>query len=421
MRWLVFTGLEHHFRKLRPLLGAAERRGHTIRLLTAQNPYCDHNFDFEIPLKRSGQSYRLLQEYRHCPGYEPRLAANRARHARAWSSALRGGASPPWYGLGIALDSGLQEVCEDEVTFELALEEEAPDAVLALHEGNFWTRPFSSVCATAGVPFYAFQEGSYYDQMPTEVLREYARCSRRSFTWGESDRRRLIAAGCDPERLLVSGPTHLDPVLRDWPARSTARERLGLPPDRPLVLLVTPNGMVAQMPSRFLEALAQLMGQHPEWELACKWRPVESGRHRPATDAFFRKHLQDRYHVLAAEDALLCVAAADCVLSTATSLACEAVALGCPTLEVAWAGEDTSVILDLQKLCGVERIREASDLELVTRYVAQGPPPAVRERAAAFRQDSFAGLDGRAIERVLEHIERDVPRFREERSRPAAT
>lgn len=412
MKLLFFTGLDHHVRRLEPLVVEAEERGHEVCLVTAQNPYCGHLADFELGLRRLERPYRILSDYREDDRFAPELFARRRDLYAALRRAYEAGAPPPWFAAGTALDFGIAETAEEAAAMSVALQVERPDAVVLLHEGNFWTRIFTSVAMNAGTPVYSFQEGLYYDILRDGLLIEYARQSRRVFVWGERDRRRTIQAGAEPERLLAVGTPHLDPIVRNWPTREAARERLGLDPERPLVLLVPPNGIVAQLGEAFLRGVADWMRRHPHIQFATKWRVVEDGAHRPRTDAFFRAQLGDQYRVFAAEDPYEVVAAADVALATATTLGSEAIALGVPLLEITWGQGDAEAVIDWGRICSTEKIAGPADLEHIGRYLEEGPPEDAIEGARRFRDDAFAGLTGRATADVLDHIEQDAPQLR---------
>lgn len=414
MKILLFTGLSHHVTRLTSVMREFENRGHELRLLTSQNPYGDHLSDFEIPLAETGCPYRLLSEFRDDPRFRSRRDAIRRRVLTTVREHFQTGRTPPWFPTGSGVDLSVAEAIEDEAAMELALVEEVPDAIVVLHEGNFWTRTLSSVAARMGFPLYSFQEGLFYHVMSAAHAREYGLLSRRVFLWGARDRERMIAAGCAAGRLMATGPTHLCPIVNALPDRAEAKRRLGLDPERPLVLLIVPNGFVTRLPPEFLRSLTRFLAARDDLQFAAKWRAVENGPHKAPTDALFRHALGARFHSFAAEDPYLVCVAADCVLTQATTLGVEAVGLGAPVLEIAWPGTTAHAIIDLQDLAGIERIRGADDFPKILDYLDEGPPEAVTEASRAFREESLSGLRGDATRRVVAHVEADVPAYREE-------
>ena len=414
MKILIFTGLEHHVSRMQSVIDAFESSGHEILLISSQNPYGDHLSDFEIPLKRTGRPYRLLSHYRLDPRLKPQISKIQRRVFAAMRERFKAGSAPPWFAMGSGHDLSVAEVIEDEATMEVVLDTERPDAIVVLHEANFWTRTLASVAARTGYPLYSFQEGLFYHIMANNALKLFAEFSRTMFSWGQRDMARMVGAGADPKRLVEIGPTHLCPALNDQSSRAEIKVSLGLPANNKLLLLIVPNGMVTQLPKQFLDSLAQFVVSNPNLHFACKWRAVESGAHKPPIEALFRQALGDRYHSFAAEDPYTVVRAADCVLTQATTLGCEAVGLGCPVLEIAWEGSDAQSILDLNDLAGIERVHGISDFPLIARYLDEGIPADIAMATQSFKDKCLGGMRGDSARMVVDHIANDVPIYREE-------
>ena len=89
--------------------------------------------------------------------------------------------------------------------------DDKPDAVLILHENNFWTKPLSFLCKQKNIPCFAFQEG-LLRQLDQKTMRKQSfacEYSTKLFVWGESSKRQYIDAGVPSEKIIVAGASHL--------------------------------------------------------------------------------------------------------------------------------------------------------------------------------------------------------------------
>ena len=106
----------------------------------------------------------------------------------------------------------LREQMLSYIAFSRWLEsDDKPDAVLILHENNFWTKPLSFLCQQKGIPCFAFQEGLLRLRDQETMRKQSFACeySTKLFVWGESSKRQYIDAGVDGERIVIAGASHL--------------------------------------------------------------------------------------------------------------------------------------------------------------------------------------------------------------------
>ena len=89
--------------------------------------------------------------------------------------------------------------------------DDKPDAVLILHENNFWTKPLSFLCEQLGIPCFAFQEGLLRRKDQDDMMKQSFACeySTKLFVWGDDSKRQYIEAGIPEEKIVVSGAPHL--------------------------------------------------------------------------------------------------------------------------------------------------------------------------------------------------------------------
>ena len=107
-----------------------------------------------------------------------------------------------------------------------------PSVVVVEHDRHIDQAPLVLTCKFLGIPTMTMIHGvisSSYGYVP--LLADLAFC------WGERHRQQMIEMGTPPERLVITGCQRLTPNLTMNSA--VARRKVGLPPEKPLVLLAT--------------------------------------------------------------------------------------------------------------------------------------------------------------------------------------
>ena len=147
----------------------------------------------------------------------------------------------------------------------------SPAAVLTEHDRNLWTSTIVLAAKRLGVPAYTLVHGVLNEK----ALGYVPLLADKAFCWGEIDRAKFIAAGTNPDRLLIGGCPRLS---RDLPlSAAEARRKLGLPEARPVAMLATSPmepGMRDALVSTFSEAMESLPGV----SAIVRLHPVESLR-----------------------------------------------------------------------------------------------------------------------------------------------
>jgi processive 1,2-diacylglycerol beta-glucosyltransferase len=200
------------------------------------------------------------------------------------------------------------------------LERERPDAVVHLHPtpagALAWLRARGATAVPHGIVFTDF---AAHPQWIHPGLERY-------FVPTEAVRAGVVAQGIAPDRVIASG-LPVDGAFASPPDRATLRAALGLPPDRPVVLVT--GGM-----GGWLRGVAEACGTLAEVE-----RPfaalVVSGDHRRLEARLRARHGADpRFRILGrVPDMARVMGAVDLVVSKAGALTCaEALALGRPLL-----------------------------------------------------------------------------------------
>lgn len=191
MKIFAFAGLQHHYLKLKDLAESLRERDHDVLWLVANNAInIDLAADYMI---RNNETFVHLYDY---------LTPDRQRYHYG----LVDGVSPFWSAYS------LREASDVYSAIGNLIDRESPDAMMVLHENNFWGRLIALSCKQYSIPCYSFQEGMLRqsDQGSWNKQGLAADSSTVLFCWSSDDERQYLDAGVPQDRLFVSGPCHLD-------------------------------------------------------------------------------------------------------------------------------------------------------------------------------------------------------------------
>lgn len=200
------------------------------------------------------------------------------------------------------------------------LERERPDAVVHVHPtpagAMAWLRARGATRVPHGIVFTDFTAHPQWIHAGLE----------RYFVPTEAVRAGVVAHGISPDRVVASG-LPVDPGFAPPTDRLALRMALGLPSDRPVVLV---TGGMRGLLRGVAEACAALASLDRPFAAV-----VVCGEHRRLAARLRRRHGQDgRFRILGlVSDMARVMGAADLVVSKAGALTCaEALALGRPLL-----------------------------------------------------------------------------------------
>jgi hypothetical protein len=211
----------------------------------------------------------------------------------------------------------------------------------------------------------------------------------------------LVAEGCPPDLLLVTGQPHFDELVRDSVtlSRAEVRQELGIDESRPL--LVFASEPQARFYGRTLgydeeDALRAVLDSAaeaaPDAEVVVKLHPLESG------DAFADLPESERrvgVRVVRAYPAEHLIRAADVVLGMTSVFLLEAVLTGVPTISVRpESGEDHFLSVHADKIISVTDVTELPSV--LAAALAQSGEGRKAARGGEFGE--------RAIERVVNAV-----------------
>ncbi len=196
-------------------------------------------------------------------------ASELSRTAPRWARALRRLISAERLPVSITpvLVTALVQQSRQVVTFLGALEILRPRAVITEFDRGSFASPLVLAAKSLGIPTLTMVHGAVSLRGLTPLVADRALC------WGEDQVRAFIRAGTVPERLVVTGchrTGHGEP-----PDIGDVRRRLGLAPDREVVVLATMSGPPLVDRLRYARAFCQAMARRPDVAAVLRVHPVE--------------------------------------------------------------------------------------------------------------------------------------------------
>lgn len=189
----IFVGRKHHAQKLMNIGRFLAYRGHVVFPLTANNA-----INIDPPQDSIG-------DYVHAYHYLTREDVSGV-DSYIQEKEVRLNVPQFWK------DYSLRELMLSYLAFNNYLKsDDKPDAVLILHENNFWTKPLSFLCEQLNIPCFAFQEGLLRQKDQDDMKKQTFACeyATKLFVWGDDSRNQYIDAGIPEDKVIVSGPSHL--------------------------------------------------------------------------------------------------------------------------------------------------------------------------------------------------------------------
>lgn len=198
---IVFSGREHHAKKLIPVVQALREGGAEVSWVVSNNA-----INIDSPLRYMAPSG---EPFMHVYSYLDNTSSEKIN--AAVSSFLDfnpdfPGVSPFWFTYSV------REAVEFLTGFENLLAKKEITALLVLHTNNFWAKGAAWMAQRKGIPVYSFQEGVLRDRDQATMNKqghaiEYV---DKVFVWGPNAKKQYIKAGAKAKNLHVAGPPHLD-------------------------------------------------------------------------------------------------------------------------------------------------------------------------------------------------------------------
>ena len=234
----------------------------------------------------------------------------------------------------------VREACEFLCATEKALDSIKPDAVIVLHQQNFWTRTLGYLADRRGIPVVSFQEGKLRrrDQQTLNKQATAADDCSKLLCWSESARQEYLEAGIPDSKLAVTGIPHLAEWFgymaepKNWQlGKKIQKQSLGFDPERWLVSFFPP------LLSRYDGNPKTALGALADWsannftQLAIRLHPFEYEENVEKLKFGIKDH---PYAKVIEKDTLPLIACSDVVISQHSTVAVETLALDVPLIEI---------------------------------------------------------------------------------------
>ena len=252
-----------------------------------------------------------------------RWAAEFTRVGPRWLAALRRVLAEQSLPLSIAplLLTALVQQSRQLTTFLGALEVIRPRAVVADFDRGSFASPLVLAARALGIPTVTMVHGAVSLRGYTPLIADVALC------WGEDQVEVFVRAGAPPDRLVITG-CHRS-ALCESPDSEAVRRRLGLAPDRDVVVLATVSGPPLAERLRYARVFCEAMAGHPDVAAVLRVHPVERVEDYAALvrDHPFLRVIDDR-----AASTTETLAVASLLVCGESTIAADAVLLGCPVV-----------------------------------------------------------------------------------------
>src|SRR3990167_5071335 len=153
---ITFCGRIHHWQRLSPVVDELRKRGCNAPYMASDNATNnDPAVEYLVP---AGEQFVHLLDFLDTESTERTtrmthdILGKIAKHSERESD-IRSFISTFW------LAYSVREACEFLCATEKALDSIKPDAVIVLHQQNFWTRTLGYLADRRGIPVVSFQEG----------------------------------------------------------------------------------------------------------------------------------------------------------------------------------------------------------------------------------------------------------------------
>ena len=392
-RILFFLGQVHHYRKLAPLLDVFEQLGANLICSTTQNLNfgCDFKGDFEVPLRQEGKDVLFLPEQ-----FEMEIATDLIKNYRAQekkiSSAVR--EAPDWSERLAVASIRLRTMLsiEHDLLVSRLLDSVEPELVVVLHEYNWWTRPLCAQAISRRIPVLSSLRGLPYHHIAGKYD---SRFSSRVWLWGKSQYNKLIADGSEPDKLVITGPIHLDVLRQEYRGKeSDLRREMGLPDNKRILLLIMPKIQSIPVGKEMLNSLSKFVESRDDYLLVIKWHPYQ----RPDEIDDLKPESKDNMY-FQYEDVYKLMASCDIGLCSGSSAGAELLAFDKPLVEINWRGKNINI--SYAKSGVAAEVVSDKDWSVIDSLLEGGLSEEQQDAVSKFIADNFYKFDGKCTERVL--------------------
>ena len=386
---VCFVAMAHHSRYMMPVVEALKEKGHERLYFTTAS-----DFPFEAHAYKKGLPCPLLQKYTN---EQIKQDIEKDIHAffDIWSNkvwTLNALQQWPLSSATNLISSAIKEYHHIQEFFR----QEKPDLLIALQERNRWGKLFGHLCRKFKIPYLTFQEGDYYeDRLSFSAHTEY---SSSMLCWGQHTKDRLIKLGCDPNKMKLTGNTHLQNVLKQPADIEKIKTNLKLDLTKKTVLFVVGIQWGVRFHDKQWHNFLYWFKNNKDWQAVIKWHPKVTYN----SYITIRKYMQETFPgciFLHNYDTYDLLPIADWVVALGkTTTAVEALCWNKPLLTCkAFDGQEDSLYE-----WRVSQSLERQTWTMLTREI----PQAIRDGSNLFLDSYFYKRNTQAIELAVEEAER---------------
>lgn len=256
--------MAHHSRFLMPVVEALKEKGHERLYFTTAS-----DFPFETHAYKLGYPCPLLQYYTN-ETIKETIKKETNKFFDLWSKKVfTVSALKQW---PIASSTNLISCAIKEYYhIQEFFKQEKPDLLIVLQERNRWGKLFGHLCRKHKIPYLTFQEGDYYeDRLSFSAHTEYC---HKLLSWGQHTKNMLVRLGCDENKIILTGNTHLQNVLKQEIDKDKIKDELKIDKNKKIVLFTVGIQWGVRYQDRQWENFLYWFKNNPEWQAIVKWHP----------------------------------------------------------------------------------------------------------------------------------------------------
>lgn len=302
----------------------------------------------------------------------------------------------------------LPTACESVANARLALQRFNPRALVLGNDITLEGRAGALVARQQRVPTAVLMHGIF---AANDIQRLHAADS--ILVYGQSNRRAMLAAGIENERIAVTGAPYLDQrPVQTGRINPQLAHQLQIPDDAPMILVATSgagHSISLRHHQTVIRELARLSATLPEAVFVVKLHRKDRVAHYgPILKELPGAKLRVVAHGTPGYPALIFDWLQGCriLLTGSSTVALEAMLMDVPVVTMDFCGELKGV--DFIDAGATWHVTTREDLEQAVRRIlaSDGSLADLTSRAEAFLRDAFASLDRQASARCAETIEK---------------
>lgn len=261
---VCFVAMAHHSRFLMPVVESLKLKGHDRLYFTTAS-----DFPFESHAYKLGYPCPILQSYTN-DEIKQNIEQDTNKFFDIWKNkfyTLNALQQWPLTSSINLMSSAIKEYHHIQELFR----QEKPDLLIALHERNRWGKLFGHLCRKFKIPYLTFQEGDYYeDRLSFSAHTEF---TSKLIGWGQHTKDRLVKLGCDQDKIVLAGNTHLQNVLKQEVNKEKIFKEYGLDLNKKTVLINVGIQWGVRFNSKLWFNFLPWFTNNSEWQAVVSWHP----------------------------------------------------------------------------------------------------------------------------------------------------